>query len=248
MNSRVISIISAAFILAASTAYAGVSRVSKPTVSAGEVQIQYSGTRYDDDKKKLNNKQAHNYEIEYGFSDRFKAGIEGNSERKTKQKHEFTAYGVEAQYVLTKQKSYWMDSAIKAEYAIATQSKTADQLDIKWLAAKKIGNTNTVVNVKFGNELGDNRKNGVTLDTAVQTSYKMSTHISPGIEWHAEYGKLNALNESKNHAHYVGPIITGELFRIGQSEAKYTTGYFVGMGDAAADSAARLQVSYNFPF
>lgn len=248
MNSRVISIVSAAFILATSTAYAGVSRVSKPTVTKGEVQVQYSGTRYDDDKKKLNNKQAHTYEIEYGFTDRFKFGFEGSSERKTKKDHEFTAYGAEAHYVLTKQANYWMDSAIKAEYAIATQSKTADQLDIKWLAAKKIGLTNTVVNVKFGKELGDHHKNGVTLDTAVQTTYKVNTHISPGIEWHGGYGKLNALNESKDRAHYVGPIITGELFRIGQSEAKYTTGYFVGMGDAAADSAARLQVSYNFPF
>ncbi len=248
MTLRFLFLVGATTMLASSIAYAGVGKISSPNVTKGVAEIEYSGTRYGDNKKSLNNKQAHTYEIEYGVTDRLLLGVEGKSARASGDKHIFNAYGAEAQYMLTEQGNWLLNSGVKAEYLQATQRNKSDEIEVKWLASKKMGATEVVFNLGFEKEVGDHRESGLGVETALQGSYKMNAYISPGLEWHADYGKLNKLDKGNQHAHYVGPILTGELFHTNNGEVEYTVGYFWGLGNKAANNAARIEIGYEFAF
>ena len=104
MKTRTLALIlSFTMCLAAIPAFAGVSKLSSPTVTKGKAEIEYSATRYGDNSSALNNKQKHQIEIEYGFTDDFKLGLEAITERKSNDSNELKFYGLEAQYELTQQ-------------------------------------------------------------------------------------------------------------------------------------------------
>ncbi len=229
-------------------AMAGVGKLSSPAVTKGEVEVEYSGTRYGDSGKASNNKQSHTYELEYGLTDNFMLGIEAKSSRKSGQSHEFSAYGIEAQYELTQQGAWWLATAVKGEYAKAVHDGDADEIEVKWLASRSYGASNLLVNIGLERELGDNRAHGVTLTSALQASHAFTKHFAPGFEWHAEHGKLNKLGDGDVREHYLGPIVKGELFDIGRGEVNYTAGYYWGLNDDSADTAARLHIAYEVAF
>lgn len=217
-------------------AYAGVSKISSPKVEKGVAEIEYSGTRYGDDRRSQNNKQSHTYEAEYGLTDRFMLGLEGKSERSANKGHQFEGYGLEAQYELTTQGTWWLDSAVKAEYLHVPNG--ADEAELKLLAARSYGKSSVTINFGLERETGTGREHGITYGSAVQAKHLYNEHFAPGVEWHGEYGE--------DDTHYLGPIVTGELFELGKGEVEYTAGYYWGLNHASADNAARIQLSYEF--
>ncbi len=237
----------AAFVVA-SPAFAGVSRISSPEVTQGKAEVEYFGTRYSDDSKKLNNKQSHLYDMEYGVTDNFKVGIEGQSSRASKKETGFAGYGVEAQYELTQQSTSWLASAIKGEYFVGTGKDIPDELEVKGLLKRSFGINHVVANIGFEKQMGDNRENGLALSSKLQAIRDINPHFNPGVEWHADYGKLNKLDSSDTREHYVGPVVTGDLFKLAGGEVGYTAGYYWGLTDDSADSAARLQLGYEIKF
>ena len=234
--------------LTALPALAGVSKVSSPEFAKGAAEVEYSGTRYSDSDRAHNNQQAHTYELEYGFTDRFMFGLEANSARTADEGHEFTAYGIEAQYALTKQGDWWLSSAIKGEYGKAVHRDDADEFEAKLLASRTYGPAKFTGNLSLERQLGNNREHGIGVDTALQAVYSLNEHFNPGLEWHADWGSMNNFATGDDNAHYVGPIARGELFEIGKNDLEYTVGYYWGSGSEAADHAARVQLEYGFAF
>jgi hypothetical protein len=191
---------------------------------------------------------SHTAEIEDGFTDNLKLGLEGKFQRKSKDANELKFYGIEAQYELTQQGHYWLASAVKAEYARALQEKDADELEVKALLARTIDKTNVLANVSIARELGHNRESGLSLGAKLQAVQSLNEHINPGFEWHGDFGKINKLGDNDVSEHYVGPIITGDLFKLAGGEIEYTAGYYWGVSDDAADNAARVQIAYEIKF
>lgn len=241
-------IFATSLMLLAAPAFAGVGKVSSPNVTKGEVELEYSGVRYGDDRKAKNNQQSHTLEAEYGVSDRFKLGIEGKLQRQSPDGSEFNAYGIEAQYELTEQGAWWLATAVQGEYLLGAQRGEPDAMEIKWLARRSYGASNLIANLALEQELGDNHRRGATLSSRVQASHAYSEHFVLGAEWHADYGAINTLNGKTQREHYLGPIAKGALAELGRGEIKYVAGYYWGLTDASADNAARLQLSYEMPF
>lgn len=239
---------SVSFVIMPNASFAGVGKISFPAITKGEAEIEYTGTRYGDSAKAQRNKQKHIYEMEYSFTDSFMFGLEAKSMRQSTKGHEISAYGIEAQYELTNQGDWWIDSAIKGEYLLADHANEPAILEMKILAAYKLGDTRLTGNLNFEKEVGNNRSSGSALESQFQASRHLNEHINPGIEWHAEYGKLDNISSTSAQEHYVGPIISGDLFELGGHEVEYTLGYFFGITNASADNAARLQLGYEFTF
>lgn len=244
---RPLAVIFAALLSA--NASAGVGKISSPDVTKGEFEVEYSATRYGDESgSALNNKQAHTYELEYGFTDRFMLGLEVGQTRESPQGSKIEGYGVEAQYELTRQGDWWLNSAIKAEYLHAAHDADPDELELKMLASYSAGANKLTGNLSFESELGNSRDHGIALESAVQAKHTLNEHFAPGIEWHAEYGNLSDLGNSDDVKHYVGPVLTGTLFDFGSSELEYTAGYYWGLTDVSANNAARIQLGYSIAF
>ncbi|MFZ4540345.1 MAG: hypothetical protein ACOYNL_00865 [Rickettsiales bacterium] len=236
-------------LLLAVPAYAGVGKVSSPNVEKGVAEIEYSGTRYGDSSgSSNNNKQNHAIELEYGFTDRFMFGLEMEIERESPHSTKIDGFGVEAQYELTQQGNWWLNSAIKGEYLHATHAGDADALELLMLASRQWGATQATLNVELAREMGNNRSSGLGLSSRFQAIHAFNDHFAPGIEWDADYGRVNKLGDSDRQEQYLGPVVTGELFELGKGEVDYAVGYYWGLTKDSANKAARLHVSYEFPF
>lgn len=247
MTTRLPSLLFAAVILATATpSLAGVSKVSSPKVTQGRTKLEHSATRYGDDRRSLNNKQSHSYELEYGLTEDIMIGLEGKSARNAGKGHEFTGYGAEMQYELTAQNDWWLDSAIKAKYIAAARSNSADEAEIKILLARSYGPAVATINTGFVREFGKNRSESALFESSTQVKYKLTQHLEPGMEWHAEFGKINKLGSEASH--YIGPILTGALFQQGKHKIGYAAGYFWGLTGDSADNASRIQLGYEFLF
>ena len=234
--------VAALLVLFATPCFASVGKISSPDIEKGVVEIEYTGTRYGDDGKKYDNRQAHVFELEYGFADRLMVGIEGEVSRESTEGNEFKAYGIEGQYLLTRQGEYWLTSAAKAEFSRAIHADDADEIKTKLLATYKTGPATFTANIGLSRELGSNRESGLGISSAWQARYSLNKHFNPGMEWQADHGQTYDLG--RDGGHYLGPILRGDL----TENLQYTVGYYWGLSHDTADDAARLQLSYGVPF
>lgn len=231
-------------LLIAMPAFAGVSKLSSPSVKQGLLEVEYAGTRYGDDKAAQNNEQSHAFEVEYGFTDRLKLGLELGMTRDSADGSRVSAYGIEGQYAFTRQGDWWLDSALKAEYSHAAHDEDSNEAAAKLLLGRSFGDTKLVMNAGLGKEIGDHADGGLEVSAKLQASHRITPYFAPGAEWHGDFGELNRFGESSQQEHYLGPVILGDLLTSGNSGVKYSAGYFWGMGEKASDNAARVHLSY----
>lgn len=229
----------------AASAQAGVGKISSPAVERGVWELEYGASRTGDNAGSArNNEQSHQTELEYGVTDRLRLGAEFDAGRGVRSK----AVAVKAQYEFTEQGDWWLGSAIKGEYAFATHEDDSDEAELKWLLERRDGPWRTLANLSFSRGIGANRDNGIGVGSRVQETYHWTDLLSPGLEWHADYGALHHLNAEDERGHYVGPMVTGTLLDLGDHGLDYTLGYYRGLGHAAAENAARLELDYDFRF
>ncbi|MFN7186081.1 MAG: hypothetical protein ACK5R4_08980 [Alphaproteobacteria bacterium] len=219
--------------------------VKSPEVTQGKLEFEYSGVRYGDDSGSSNNNlQQHGFEVTYGLTDRFRLGLEAEAERESGESFDVEAYGVNAKYELTGQGAWWLSSALSGGYDFADKNDNPDEGSLKLLLQRNQEKWEFLVNLNMSREFGDNHEGGLTLTSNTQAVYNLFAYANPGLEWHAEYGKANDLNNSDTRAHYLGPVVTGVVFETEKSELEYEAGYFLGINDNAADNAARVLLAY----
>lgn len=229
-------------------AHAGVGKVSTPHVEKNEFEIEYNGRRTGDNERADNNNQRHLLEVEYGVSDAWQIGLEFEARRSATSQLGLQAYGVETQYELTTQNTWWLASALKAEYLLPADAGDASEGELLLLLQRDQGLIRLVANIELAREFGDNRDGGVELETALQGIYRWNKHLSPGVEWFAEYGNIDNFNSTNRQEHFLGPMLKGELFELGNGEIGYEAGYYWGLTDSSADNAQRIKLSYELEF
>lgn len=235
--------------LLAHPAQAGVGKLSSAEVNAGELNGQYNWRRTGDDRKSMNNAQDHILELEYGLDDDWMVGIALDVVRRPAGRTEYVATGFEAKRQLTAQSDgWWFNSAAKLEYTFAAQSRDTNSGEMGWLFSRQDGKIKTTANLKFTREFGDGKTSGTQFDTALQSIYYQHRYLSPGIEWHADYGPIDDFLGRDRQEHYLGGIIVGKLLALEQSDLSYELGYFRGMTDASADDAQRARLQYKIRF
>jgi hypothetical protein len=237
------------FTLSATAAYAGVSDLSRPSVEAGEMEVEYNGTRTGDRSgSTLNNAQSHEIEMKYGLTDRWMVGLNYEAERAPGDGLSTEATGIEAQYEMTTQKDWWLASAIKAEYGFAAHSGDPDALEAALLLQRREGPLRCLANLDFERDTGANRDHGIGFATQFQALYHWQRYLSPGLEWQGDFGRLNRLSATDEDGQYLGPVITGYIPGLGRGVLGYTLGYYRGLTSNSADDAARLELEYEFRF
>lgn len=233
----------------ASAVYAGVGKVSSPQVHKGEAEIEYNATRTgDDDDHSLNNAQKHTLEFEYGITDRWMLGLEFEATREVPSHTDLKGAGFETQYEMTKQGDWWLSSAIKGEFLFAHEPASPDEGELVLIGQRAEGRARITANLAFEREFGNNRNGGVSVSSAIEGLYRYRSLLSPGIEWHAEYGNADDFSADEDQEHYLGPIVKGTLFEIGDGAVGYEVGYFWGLTSASADDAQRIKIAYEFHF
>lgn len=220
-------------------------KVYSPTVVKGEAELEYAGTRTFDSSKEKNNLQENQFSVGYGVTDfwapevYFATFTHGPGQPQDVRATEFENI---IQFWPTGK--YWLDAGMLASYHLATKKETADSVELKLLLQKDIGRFTAIANLGGGREVGNLGIPGNDLSSAANVRYRWLPYFEPGIEWQAGYGMWGDHNGFNEQEHYLGPIIYGELI----SGLKYEAGYFAGISNAAASSAARLKIEYEIHF
>ncbi len=236
----------AAGLLYSSAAFADVGSPKSAGVTKGKASIEYKGARVGDSAKHKNNDQKHEFELYYGLTDRIKLGFERSYENEPQDGMEGESYIPNITFETTRQGDWWLSSAVFAEYKM--EEGDPNSAKIVLIAEREEGPITIRANLGMGREHGGGRESGVSAETALQGLYKISPRWNPGIEWHADYGKWSTLGDDSGHKHYVGPVLAGTLFTVGNSAIGYAAGYYWGLTDASSDNAQRVMLKYETQF
>lgn len=215
-------------------------------VTKDRASIEYKGARLGDGRKALNNDQGHEFEIYYGITDSVKLGFERYYENEAQGGFESEAYTPNVTIETTQQGEWWLSSALFGQYAL--EDGDPDSVKIVLIGERKDGNLLLRGNLGFSREIGGGRDTGISHDGVLQGLYRISSPVSAGMEWHADFGKLNDTGDREDHTHYIGPVIAGELFAIGNGSVHYAAGYYWGLTRASADNAQRVMLKYEVQF
>ena len=234
------------FVLTSPLAYADVGSPKSAGIAQGRVSIEYKGTRTGSGNKLMNNDQGHEFEVYYGLTERIKLGFERYYENEPLDHFESEAYTPNVTFQTTRQGQWWLSSAIFGQYVF--EDGDPDSVKLVMIGERAQGPFILRGNLGLGRDIGGGRDHGVGLDSVLQGLYRATTDTLTGIEWHADYGTIDTFSEGNNHKHYVGPVLTGNLFRVGDASVQYAAGYYWGLSDASADNAQRVMLKYEMQF
>lgn len=235
-------------LLSSPSAQAGsVSDFAGPNVTKNQLDIEYNGTRTDDEGEN-HNSQAHELATAYGITDVFAIG--GGIQFADSRGDSFHTDGIfaEATYQFTDQEDgYWLSSAILGEYGYSL-SGDADALEASLLLQHESEQFDTIINLVVGRETGEDSSEDLSLESRVSSRYKLHNHFNPGIEWHSAWGSNRDIPGISEQEHFIGPAAYGELFPLGSSAIGYEVAYVFGITDASEDGVLRVKLEYGLHF
>ncbi len=94
--------------------------------------------------------------------------------------------------------------------------------------------------ILFGHEFGDRAKDGVSIETREEATYKLPSGIKIGAQMFNAYGTTDHFGAFDEQRHQLGPVLKGKL----GNHMKYEFGALFGLSRAASDADIRLFVSY----
>lgn len=228
---------------AAPAALAGPGSVSSPGVEKGERAIE-SKTILEFDHNSDAYELEEELEIEYGISDRILAEIEAEFKKEQGKPAETDAVGVSIRYQLTDQDNTALASALNFSYGMSTAGE-ADSAGIELLLGHESGPYEVLANIETGYEIGDQARDGVSLDIA-GGAYRSFAGWDLGIEYFGDFGNLRDLSGYQNQSHYIGPIVFSEVELPGETALEYGFGVYQGISRGAKDMAAKLELEFEF--
>lgn len=221
-----------------------ISRLKSPNVVKGELEVEYKGlTTFDGDSAK-DNAQEHEFEVEYGLTDRVK--VEAAFELEKEPNEDLIGHSIEVggQYQFFEQGENWLDSGVALAYSHAAHSGDADKVEAKLLLEKQHDKLLHMANINLEQEIGSHGEGGPERELLWSSRYLYSRAFEPGFEVQSNFGKTNENLSFNEQEHYVGPAIYGEI----TSQLNYEIALYAGVSDAATDAAARLFLEYEIYF
>ena len=243
---RLRSAIVVAAVLAAGTVPAAASdlKIRSPIIEPGELEFENNFTLgLPGDKNTV-------HELEYGFNDWLKLGVETETEALRGHGLRYDATSLEGFLQLTPQGKYWADVGLFAEYENTVRPGDPSSLNIGPLVQKEAQlfglDTVHTVNFLFIKKMAPGP---LGLLVAEQSLLRLDPHFQPGLEY---YGTVTLGAHGDDPEHRLGPAFAGRVgFRELGIEApggiKYDAAYLRGLTPATDPSTFRIRFEFEFP-
>jgi hypothetical protein len=226
-------------------------KVKLPDAEFGELEVETVGSYGRSGDPLTNNEQNFVHEIEYGFTNFWKSGLEFETGRDPGPDNHFMFNQVtwENWLVLGERGQYWLDAALFAEYGRVTTTNSPDEIKFGPLLRKQIGPTINTVNLFLAKEIG-----GFSSGDSVRFSYAWETRIAtgwiiePGFQAYGEPGPLGQFASINQQDHRIGPQLFGVVHDLGPGTLKYNGGILFGLTAAVPQQTLRWQLEYEIHF
>ena len=219
-------------------------KIYSPNVTKGEFELEYSGSTTFDRHHDQSNIQSHEFELEYGVSDRLALELSGELEKEPGKALTSSAVGVGGHVQFFEQGEHWLDSGLLLSYGRATHRDEADTIEAKLLLEKQTGNFLHLANIGIEQAVGSHGVDGAEQVLLWNSRYRYNAHFEPGIELQSNFGRTNETLDFDQQEHYIGPAAYGQIV----PGLKYEAAYLFGVSDAASQGAARVLVEYEMYF
>ena len=233
--------------LALSTADASADdlKLRSPIIESGELEFENNFT--------LGPRKNAVHELEYGFNDWLKLGVESEFAADPGHGFHYDATALESFLQLTPQGRYWADLGFFAEYEQTALRGDPRSLTFGPLIQKEtpfLGlDTVQTVNALFNKQLGTSSVGPLGLLMAAQSRVRLDPHFEPGVEY---YGIISLGDHGGDPTHRLGPMFAGRLgFREFGFNApggiRYDAAYLRGLTPETERNTFRVRLEFEFP-
>ena len=268
--------------------------IQEPSVEKGEVETEYRGAVHfgikkgeDDDNGAAENgdddddggvigaldddeeaplRQSHDFEIEYGITERFKLSATLGTDEPITDAYGVSSVEIEAQYELMEREDGedgWA-LAFAAGYGFATRSDEADEIEFGPIIEYATGPLILTINTYLSGQVGDNvEADGLGFQYGWRAEYEVAEHWGVGVEMFGEVEDLTHTGPWNEQEHSIGPTVfwkpgdddgDDELEldvddRVAgppEMELSFNVGVQFGLTDTTSDSALKFQGSLEF--
>ena len=227
--------------VAAPAAAQSTSGVSGSDVKAGENLFEYRFAYAAEDDGK-DEAFAHRFHYQHGFSDSWRGRIlltMGNAGGDAL-KAQTASVEILHQFKESEDTGGW-DSALRLDGNIPLEDGRPGRARIAWHNAYEFENHVELRGVVlFGHEFGDRAKDGVSIETREEVTYKLPSGLKIGAQMFDNYGTTDQFGSFDAQKHQLGPVIKGKL----GEHMKYEFSTLFGLSRAASDADFRFFVSY----
>jgi hypothetical protein len=220
-------------------------KIRSPIIEPGEVEFENNFT--------LGRSKTAVHELEYGFTDWLKLGVEAEIAAEPGHGFRYDATALEGFLQLTPQGKYWADLGIFVEYEHTARQGDPRALTIGPMVQKEVqlpglGMLNTA-NVFFTKQMGAGSVGPLSMFVAAQSRLRLDPHFEPGIEY---YGIFTLGEHGEEPQHRLGPAVAGRIgFREFGLDApggiKYDAAYLRRIAGETDPSTFRVRFELEFP-
>jgi len=221
-------------------------KIRSPLIETGEIEFENNYT--------LGRSKTAVHELEYGFTDWLKLGIEAELAAEPGHGFRYDATALEGFLQLTPQGKYWADLGIFVEYEHTARQGDPRSLTIGPLVQKEVqlaGGLTMLnsVNGLFTKQMGAGSVGPLGMLVAAQSRLRLDPHFEPGIEY---YGIFTLGEHGEEPQHRLGPAVVGRVgFREFGFDApggiKYDAAYLRRIAGETDPSTFRVRFELEFP-
>ena len=220
-------------------------KIRSPIIEPGELEFENNFV--------LGRSKTAVHELEYGFADWLKLGVEAELAADPGHGFHYDATALEGFLQLTPQGKYWADLGLFAEYEHTARKGDPRSIVSGPLLQKEVQlpgvSVLDTVNVLFTKQMGASSVGPLSMLVAAQSRLRLDPHFEPGIEY---YGIFTLGDHGDEPRHRLGPAVAG---RIGFRElglnapggVKYDAAYLRRVGGVTDGSTFRVRIEAEFP-
>src|SRR5262245_52734815 len=184
-------------------------KIRYPNIDYREVEVEHNYSVTFDKRKGRNNDVSSPVEVGVGILPFLFIELEGEIAKHPGEHTQWEATTFETYLMLTEPGKYWLDFAIFAEYARATNRDEPDSVEVGLLFQKQHLQTLHTLNLFWEKQVGPLAEPIDTFKYAWQSRYLLNRYFQPGIEIYGEIEDLNKPGRFNQQQFRLGPMFAG---------------------------------------
>jgi hypothetical protein len=205
-------------------------------------------------------RQSHDFEFQYGLTDRWLFSTTLSADEPTDQDFNLSSVELGLQYEFMKRNGDGIALAVQSEYGFATRSGDPDEFGFGPIVELASGKLLITLNPIFNTQVGENRdQDGLGFEYGWRAEYDFAKHWGVGVEMFGEIDDLANAGSFDDQNHSIGPTLfwnpggDDEEAKGGDDDEKvagppdmelsFNVGVQFGLTDATSDGALKFQGS-----